>query len=74
MHYNPKNSISKYSNNIDFRILFIFILFILIGLSILFYKYSRHINCGQIEFIIKEENNQVGESIGFEDLTTGDNS
>lgn len=74
MHYNPKNSISKYSNNIDFRILFIFILFILIGLSILFYKYSRHINCGQIEFIIKAENKQVGESIGFEDLTPGANS
>lgn len=71
MNRRLKNSINKFYKKIDFRILYIFIIFILIGLFILFYKYSRFVSCEQIDFAIEAERKQVGEIIGFKDLTPG---
>lgn len=69
MSYKLKNSFNKFFKKVDFRIIFIFIIFILIGLFILFYKYSRYIDCSKVDFAIEAERKQVGEIIGFKDLT-----
>lgn len=71
MFYKLKGIIDHFFSKVDIRIFLVFILFILFGLFILLYKYSRYIDCGQVDFAIEAEKKQVGEIIGFKDLTPG---
>lgn len=71
MNYKLRNTLTYYVHKVDLRIFLVFSTSILIGLLLLYYKYSKQNECNQINFEIIAENNQVGESIKFKDLTPG---
>lgn len=63
------NQFHRIFSNIDYRILIVFFVLIILGLTFYFIKLRKHLNCDEADFNIIAENYAVGEIIEFKNNT-----